>query len=147
MALGLVGRLQRDYPALCMKVTPSNDAPSSLRREFHLGRRTRPLAASVGGRRLQHGALLGAMLGSLGLGLGVSCTLITDVDREKIPVTERPPFPEVDAGHFDAGATPEPGDLSDAGGDGAPGDAEDAASPGPVEGPDAAPDAAPAEAG
>jgi hypothetical protein len=122
-----------------MNVTPSNDGSISPGRGVHLGRKS---------RRWQDGALLGAVLGSMGLCLGVGCTLITDVDREKIPVTERPPFPEVDAGHFDAGGeNPEPGDdVSDAGSDAAPGDAEDAASPGPADGADATSDAAATDA-
>lgn len=65
------------------------------------------------------------------------CTLITDVDREKIPQPETPTFPEVDAGPqpaepvLDAGAPdaslpPEP--TPDAGSDagGADSDAGDA---------------------
>jgi hypothetical protein len=119
-----------------MKVTPSNDAPLSPPRAFLFGPRP---------RHLQRGVVLGALLGSVGLCLGVGCTLITDVDREKIPVTERPPFPEVDAGHFDAGGSPEPGDLTDAGSDAAPSDAGDATSE--VDGVDAATDAATVDAG
>lgn len=67
---------------------------------------------------------------------GVACTLLTDVDREKIPPIERPPFPEVDAGDFDAALPPHvdiDADVPDA----ADAAALDAGSP------DATPDAAP----
>jgi hypothetical protein len=63
------------------------------------------------------------------LGVAASgCTLITDIDREKIPDPPLPPFPERDAGaqpgldasappELDAGAPPGPdaGDAGDAG--------------------------------
>jgi hypothetical protein len=56
------------------------------------------------------------------------CTLITDVDREKIPVPQTPPFPEVDAGPIPEPSTPDaspPPPLPDAGG----ADAGDASAP------------------
>lgn len=63
------------------------------------------------------------------LGIAASgCTLITDVDREKIPDPPLPPFPEVDAGPqpgLDASTPPEldagapPGPATDAGDGGA----------------------------
>ena len=62
------------------------------------------------------------------LGIAASgCTLITDIDREKIPDPPLPPFPEVDAGtqpgldastptELDSGAPPGvPGDAGDGG--------------------------------
>lgn len=61
------------------------------------------------------------------LGIAASgCTLITDIDREKIPDPPLPPFPEVDAGpqpaldastpELDSGAPPAlPGDAGDGG--------------------------------
>jgi hypothetical protein len=74
------------------------------------------------------------------LALGLSgCTLITDVDREKIPQPQPPTFPEVDsgpqptdplldAGMPDASLPPEP--TLDAGSDAGP-DAADAGDAGP----------------
>jgi hypothetical protein len=64
------------------------------------------------------------------LGIAASgCTLITDIDREKIPDPPLPPFPEVDAGdqpgldastphELDSGAPP--ATAADAGDGGAP---------------------------
>jgi len=46
------------------------------------------------------GALVGALLVS-------GCTLITDVDREKIPEPVTPPFTEVDAGPIPEPSTPD----------------------------------------
>lgn len=74
----------------------------------------------------------------------VACTLITDVDREKIPPIERPPFPEVDAGDFDAALPPHvdiDADVPDAAAldAGSPDATPDAAPDGAA--PDAAPDA------
>jgi hypothetical protein len=64
------------------------------------------------------------------------CTLITDVDREKIPVPLQPVFPEVDAGPQPPIVVPDasvpdasaPVDAGDAGDAGLPGDAGDDAS-------------------
>lgn len=61
------------------------------------------LAARASSRlpRLIRGALLGSLATS-------ACTLITDVDREKIPEREVPEFPQTDAGTL-------PTDAGDAG--------------------------------
>jgi hypothetical protein len=86
-------------------------------------------------------ATRGPILGFFGSGALVAaslsaCTLITDIDREKIPQPESPVFPEIDAGPQpteggpdagtpDASVPPEgPADAGDAGLDaGAGGDA------------------------
>lgn len=79
-----------------------------------------------------------AVLVAAGLG---ACTLITDVDREKIPQPVPPTFPEVDAGPQPPEPTPDasvgdasapPGELDAGGGldGGDAGDASDAAPPG-----------------
>jgi hypothetical protein len=72
------------------------------------------------------------------------CTLITDVDREKIPEPPQPPFPEVDAGPGPEHPTLDAGAAEDAGPD-ASGDILDAGTPDADL--DAAVDAADADAG
>ncbi len=54
----------------------------------------------------------------LGCGVISGCTLITDVDRDKIPEPETPVFPEVDGGPIPEPSTPDaspPDGLPDAG--------------------------------
>jgi hypothetical protein len=73
-----------------------------------------------GGRRLRQGVPLALSIACSSWG----CTLITDVDRERIPVPVQPPFEEVDGGaeppvNGDAAApdaaTPDASALDDAG--------------------------------
>lgn len=67
-----------------------------------------------------------------------ACTLITDVDREKIPDDPTPMFPQLDAGDSGGGEEPEPPDAAMSEPDAAP----DAGSPPPADsGSDAAADA------
>jgi len=65
-----------------------------------------------------------------------ACTLITDVDREKIPEDPAPSFPELDAGDSGSGEPEDPPDaaMSEP-------DAEPEAGPPVDSGTDAAPDA------
>jgi hypothetical protein len=95
------------------------------------------------GRRLHfgHRALTGLCIA----GSSWSCTLITDVDREKIPVPVQPSFPEVDAGPQPPLQVPD-ASLSDASAPGDAGDTDDASDAGgdPT---DAAADASTADAG
>jgi hypothetical protein len=73
------------------------------------------------------------MVGLLGACASTGCTLITDVDREKIPVPAQPPFSEVDAGPEPPLVVPDasvldaslPGDEATTG-DAGPSDAGDA---------------------
>jgi hypothetical protein len=70
------------------------------------------------------------------------CTLITDVDREKIPEPLRPTFPEVDAGPQPTDPLPD-ASIPDASLPLEPADAGDASDAGPTDAADAS-DAAPA---
>jgi hypothetical protein len=74
------------------------------------------------------------------------CTLITDVDREKIPEPPQPPFPEVDAGPGPDQPTLDASVPGDAGAD-ASGEIVDAAAPGADAAVDAAVDASDADGG
>lgn len=78
-----------------------------------------------------------------GSALFAACTLITDVDREKIPQTPPPTFPQADAGDASAGDGGE--ERLDAGGDDASSD--DAGAAPDATPTDAATDAAPASDG
>lgn len=70
---------------------------------FGFFRLSSPFLWRAGQPALQRGA-------ALALGLGVSaCTLITDVDREKIPQPPTPVFPEIDAGPQPANPVPDAG--------------------------------------
>lgn len=77
---------------------------------------------------------LGAPAGVVLAGVLLSrCTLITDVDREKIPELQTPPFTEVDAGPIPEPSTPDaspPGALPDAGAADAGGDPDASSSGG-----------------
>jgi hypothetical protein len=73
---------------------------------------------------------------------GYGCTLITDVDREKIPEPLQPTFPEVDAGPQPTEPPPD-ASVPDASLPLEPGDAGDASDAGPADAADGA-DAAPA---
>lgn len=73
-------------------------------------------------------------MGALAMGTSTGCTLITNVDREKIPVEQQPPFPSTGDGGTDA-SPPDDVDPLDGG------LAEDATSTAPDA--DAAGDAAP----
>jgi hypothetical protein len=90
------------------------------------------------------GVLLGRILCLALVLFGAACTLITDVDRERIPVTERPPFPEVDAGRSPDASAPDEG--SD-GGAAAPGPEDAATSPVDAEQSAAEPDSGALDAG
>jgi hypothetical protein len=94
-----------------------------------------PRSALVRSVLVRSGASTGFLLG---YALLSACTLITDVDREKIPEPQTPPFGEVDAGPIPEPSTPDaspPASLPDAG-DGDAGDASvsvpdnDASAPG-----------------
>jgi hypothetical protein len=75
------------------------------------------------------------LCGLLALGPLLGCTLITDVDREKIPRAVAPSFPEVDAGSPDAAppAPAEPDDVADSGADASSDPGEDAGVPLPLD--------------
>jgi hypothetical protein len=73
------------------------------------------------------------------------CTLITDVDREKIPEPARPTFPEVDAGPQPTEPLPD-ASIPDASTPLEPADAGEASDAGPVDAADAS-DAALGDAG
>jgi hypothetical protein len=65
--------------------------------------RTRARAPHRATPTLRSASRAAALALSLGVLAASACTLITDVDRSKIPQLQRPPFPEVDGGGFDAG--------------------------------------------
>jgi hypothetical protein len=87
----------------------------------------------------------GWVVGAIAHGALFGCTLITDVDREKIPEPPQLPFPEVDAGPGPEQPALDASVPEDAGGDA--GDALDAGAPDADAAVDAAIDAPDADAG